>query len=52
MLVQSAGTNVALGFSYSLLLTAALLVAFGSGFAIFARPGRKIKMKDDTFTVA
>lgn len=52
MLVQSAGTNVSLGFSYSLLLTAALLCAFGIGFAIFARPEKKIKMKDDTFTVA
>lgn len=46
--VQSAGSNVTLGFNYSIMLTAGLLCIFGITFAIFARPDKgTIKLKSD-----
>ena len=51
MLVQSAGTMYRLGLVIRF-INGCSVIAIKIGFAIFARPEKKIEMKDNTVTVA
>ncbi|TYR81381.1 MFS transporter [Priestia megaterium] len=42
ILVQSAADNVRIGFNYSLILVASLMVVLGTLFLIFAKPDKKV----------
>ncbi|MFC5590781.1 MFS transporter [Sporosarcina soli] len=50
ILVQSAGANVALGFSYSIALAASLLFVFGLAFWIFVNPEKRIRTGKGTLS--
>ncbi|MGG0175932.1 MFS transporter [Gottfriedia acidiceleris] len=41
--VQSAGSNIGIGFNYSILLSSSLMLIFGVVFIVFARPDYKIE---------
>lgn len=42
-LVQSAGTNIVLGFDYSILFIATLMVVFGMAFLLFCKPDKPVE---------